>query len=62
METPEPTTNPLREPVLPAVVLAFAVLAYIIGGVHEPWSDEAQAWLIARDASLYDLLFVLPHG
>lgn len=28
---------------------------------HEPWFDEAQAWLIARDASLKDLLFVIPH-
>ncbi|MDD6269332.1 MAG: hypothetical protein PUA84_04675, partial [Oscillospiraceae bacterium] len=28
---------------------------------HEPWFDEAQAWLIGRDASLYDILFVIPH-
>lgn len=28
---------------------------------HEPWFDEAQAWLIARDASLQDILFSLPH-
>lgn len=28
---------------------------------HEPWFDEAQAWMIARDASLYELLFVIPH-
>jgi len=45
-----------------ATVLAFALLALLVGGVHEPWADEAQAWLIARDATLYDLLFVLPHG
>lgn len=24
---------------------------------HEPWFDEAQAWLLARDSSLQDLLF-----
>ncbi len=24
---------------------------------HEPWTDEAQAWLLARDASLGDLLW-----
>ena len=62
METAESNTNTMRDPVLAAIVLAFSALAYIIGGVHEPWSDEAQAWLIARDAPLYDLLFVLPHG
>lgn len=28
---------------------------------HEPWSDEAQAWQIARCASLYDILFTIPH-
>ena len=29
--------------------------------VHEPWFDEALAWLIARDSSVYELLFVAPH-
>ena len=29
--------------------------------VHEPWFDEALAWLIARDSSVYDILFVTPH-
>jgi hypothetical protein len=24
---------------------------------HEPWADEAQAWLIARDSNVFDLLF-----
>ena len=28
---------------------------------HEPWYDEAQAWLIARDGSWKDILFVIPH-
>ena len=43
---------------------AFLVLcaAYcIISYYHEPWFDEAQAWLIARDASYGDILFLLPH-
>jgi hypothetical protein len=28
---------------------------------HEPWADEAQAWLLARDASLSDLWLHLLH-
>ncbi|WP_236028004.1 ABC transporter permease [Bifidobacterium pongonis] len=28
---------------------------------HEPWFDEAQSWLIARDASFRDMLLVRPH-
>ncbi len=28
---------------------------------HEPWFDEAQAWLIARDAPIRDIMFLLPH-
>ena len=44
----------------------LALLLYIIGTVlvscfHEPWFDEAQAWLIARSASLYEILFEIPH-
>ena len=51
-----------RDPALIITVLAFALLAWFIGSVHEPWADEAQAWLIARDASLYNMMFQLPHG
>lgn len=44
----------------------LALLLYIIGTVviscfHEPWFDEAQAWLIARCASLSEILFEIPH-
>jgi len=28
---------------------------------HEPWFDEAQAWQIAKCASLKDILFTIPH-
>jgi hypothetical protein len=38
--------------VLYVAVVAFAAV------VHEPWWDEAQAWLLARDASVSDLLTV----
>lgn len=33
----------------------------IISMFHEPWFDEAQAWNIARDASLKDMLFEITH-
>lgn len=44
----------------------FVVILYCLGHilmyfVHEPWFDETLAWLIARDSSLYELLFVAPH-
>ena len=47
--------SPRVEHVVLAVVLA-AYLAFIAIGLahHEPWADEAQAWLIARDASLVE--------
>lgn len=37
-------------------VTYFAMLARVIPW-HEPWSDEAQAWLLARDLSIPQLLF-----
>ncbi len=44
----------------------FALLLYILGVsvvayFHEPWFDEAQAWQIARCASLREILFEIPH-
>jgi len=38
-----------------ALVLVVAILH------HEPWADEAQAWLLARDASLWNLWTHLMH-
>ena len=44
----------------------IALVFYCVGHmlmflVHEPWFDEALAWLIARDSSIYEILFVTPH-
>ena len=44
----------------------IALLCYLIGRglmilVHEPWFDEALAWLIAKDSSLSEILFTAPH-
>ncbi len=39
-----------------AVLTAFAVCLGVLLGRHEPWRDELQAWLLARDSgSLLDL-------
>ena len=51
-----------------ALVPVLLTLAYVgaqIGlfSIHEPWHDEAQAWLKARDlATLYDALFIPGEG
>ncbi|MBQ5329781.1 MAG: hypothetical protein J6F31_00880 [Oscillospiraceae bacterium] len=41
--------------------LLYTVLFFVTSVFHEPWLDEAQSWLIARDASFHDMVFVLPH-
>ncbi len=40
-----------------AVLLAFAVLVAVAIAKHEPFVDEGQAWLIARDAGPFAVLF-----
>lgn len=37
-------------------LLLFAAWVFTIGSHHEPWFDEAQAWLVARDNALWPLL------
>jgi hypothetical protein len=39
-----------------AVVLAFAALGVVLVLHHEPWRDEADTWLMARDAPLGELI------
>ncbi len=41
-----------------AVFSAIVLIGLIF---HETWYDEVQAYMIARDASLHDILFYLPH-
>lgn len=43
------------------VFAAYVLLVGVTVAHHEPWFDEAQAWLIARDATWSDLLFTLPR-
>lgn len=42
-------------------LLLFAAAYIVITVFHEPWFDEAQAWQIAKCASLKEILFELPH-
>lgn len=47
-----------------ALLLAFVLYIAIIAIVmcfHEPWFDEAQSWLIARNSSLADIISVRTH-
>jgi len=43
------------------VFVLFIAVSILVSVFHEPWLDEAQSWLIARDASYYDMIFKLPH-
>jgi hypothetical protein len=44
-----------------AAACVYAALVIVTILRHEPWSDEAQAWLLGRDASLFDLWTRLLH-
>lgn len=44
-----------------AVFIAYLAIVITVMCFHEPWGDEAQAWLIARDCSWKDLLTVRTH-
>jgi hypothetical protein len=48
--------NYLRKHYELIVFAVFAVLMAFVVSKHEPWMDEAQAWLLAKDASFKDLL------
>lgn len=62
-ETPTPAQvvdlrlERLRQVVFLVYVLAVAGLVIL----HEPWRDEADAWLVARDASLPELFALTGH-
>lgn len=39
------------------IIFLFIILCMLVGKFHEPWSDEAQSWLIARDQSVKEIIF-----
>ena len=43
------------------VLVVYLAVVITVMCFHEPWFDEAQSWLIARDCSWHDLLLVRPH-
>lgn len=43
--------------ILVGIFLAYLISCFYVGTFHEPWSDEAQAWLLARDNSVFGLIF-----
>lgn len=43
-------------PVAAAVLLIYIAGTLFVGLHHEPWRDEADAWLVARDLPLTDML------
>ena len=44
------------------VFVAYVVMLCVFVPLHEPWADEAQAWLMSRDLGLFTLVFhVIRH-
>ena len=41
------------------IILLFLIFSLLVGSKHEPWFDEAQSWMIARDASYFDIIWTL---
>ena len=39
------------------IFVVFLLFALLIGSNHEPWADEAQSWIIARDASCFEIIW-----
>ena len=44
-----------------ATLSMFIAIAAAASFYHEPWSDEAQAWLIARDLSIPQILRIMTY-
>lgn len=54
-------TEKNRKCVYSCVLLMYCALHLVMTQFHEPWYDEAEAWQIARCASIKDILFTIPH-
>jgi tetratricopeptide (TPR) repeat protein len=64
--SPAPSTRAAARPkwnrywYLPVFAIYLTIVVVTVAE-HEPWLDEAQAWLIARDAAWPDLLGAIPR-
>lgn len=54
-------TGKNRKQVYSCVLLLYCGLHMVMAIFHEPWYDEAEAWQIARCASIKDIFFTVPH-
>ncbi len=43
------------------IIALFVILAFLMSGYHEKWSDEAQSWLIARDLSVSEIISYIKY-
>lgn len=56
------TENKKSSMIAGAVMTSFMTLLALWGlSNHEPWFDEAQAWMIAKSSSWSEILFSIPH-
>lgn len=44
-----------------AVCIVYLIFVAVMMFFREPWTDEAQAWMIAKYASYREILFTIPH-
>ena len=42
-----------------SVFIIFLIFSLLVGSKHEPWVDEAQSWIIARDATVGEIVWDL---
>jgi hypothetical protein len=54
-------THTTARPILLTAALSYTLLISLALTRHEPWADEAQSWLLARDATLTNLWTHLLH-
>jgi len=54
--------DPLPRGVALAILLLYILIVSAVAFHHEPWRDEADPWLTARDASASDLWQFFHHG
>lgn len=43
------------------IFILYTILHFVICAFHEPWYDEAVAWMIAKYSSVMNIMFEIPH-